>query len=466
MSDAASPAPEAAAPEDAAPQNAAPPPDRARRPAEALDSPRRDLIIGGIVAGLFFILFLGWAALAPLDAGAYAQGQVAVSGNRQAVQHRDGGVVGALHVAEGDRVEAGQVLLEIAAGELIANERGATGQVLALLAQRSRMIAERDGLSSVPTPPEFAALPPADRPLAEEALRLQRLQFSARRSGRGAETGVLGQRIGQLEQQIEGYQRQLAANVEQKRLIDEELTGMRSLAERGYAPLTRVRALERNAAQLDGEDGALRAQIARAREQIGETRLQMSAVSTRLNEDVADQLRLLEVELNGVAPRLAEMRAQIARNQVRAPATGQVVGLTVFTPGGVIQPGQTLMDIVPDDADQVIVARINPGDIDNLQIGLDTEIRFPGLRERNPPIVHGRVSRISADAIRDEGGGEPYFRTEIIVPEDQLARLGASAETITPGMPVEVVVLLKKRTALDYLIEPLTRSLWRSGSTQ
>ncbi|MDQ7813809.1 HlyD family type I secretion periplasmic adaptor subunit, partial [Brevundimonas sp.] len=420
----------------------------------------------GVIILLFFGLFLGWAAFAPLDAGAYGQGQVAVSGNRQAVQHREGGVVSSLLVKEGDTVERGQVLLTLSSGELRATERGVASQVFALLAQRSRLIAERDGLRGIPTPAEFADLPPDDAVLAQESLRIQQLQFGARRTGRSTETGVLRQRIAQLNEQILGYERQIAANVEQQRLIQEELAGMRSLAEQGYAPITRVRALERTAAQLDGELGSLRAQIARSREAVGETRLQMSGVSSEMNEDVADQLRQIDVQLNELRPRMAELRSQIARSEVRAPASGQVVGLTIFTQGGVIQPGQTLMEIVPRDASQIIVAQISPNDVDNLRVGQETEVRFPGLRERNPPAIHGRVTRISADSFTVEETGASYFRAEIVVPADELAKLGRSANTLRPGAPVEVIILLRKRTALSYLVEPLTNNLWRSGSEQ
>lgn len=441
------------------------PPPPAAPPGE-LDNPRRELMIGGAIIVLFFVIFLGWAALAPLDAGAYAQGQIAVSGNRQAVQHREGGVVSALLVAEGDTVRRGQVLLQLSSGELKATERGVASQVYALIAQRARLIAERDRLRAIPTPVEFANLPPEDDALARESLRIQQLQFGARRTGRSTETGVLGQRVAQLNEQIAGYEGQIAANIEQQRLIQEELTGMRTLAEKGYAPLTRVRALERTAAQLDGELGSLRAQIARSREAVGETRLQMSGVSTKMNEDVADQLRQIDVQLNELRPRMVELRAQIARNEVRAPASGEVVGLTIFTQGGVIQPGQTLMEIVPRDASQVIIAQIAPNDVDNLRVGLDTEVKFPGLRERNPPIIHGRVTRISADSFTVEETGASYFRAEIVVPASELAKMGRGAETLRPGAPVEVVVLLRKRTALTYLLEPLTNNLWRSGSGQ
>ncbi|KQY66787.1 MULTISPECIES: HlyD family type I secretion periplasmic adaptor subunit [unclassified Brevundimonas] len=446
-----------------APGIVAPPPEP---PVLVPDTPRRELAVGGLIIVVFFVIFLGWAALAPLDAGAYAQGQIAVSGNRQAVQHREGGVVSALHVAEGDTVRRGQILLQLASGELRATERGVAGQVFALIAQRARLTAERDRLGGIPTPPEFADLSGDDLVLARESLRIQQLQFGARRSGRSTETGVLGQRVAQLNEQIAGYEGQIAANLEQQRLIQEELTGMRSLAEQGYAPLTRVRALERTAAQLDGELGSLRSQIARSREAIGETRLQMSGVSTRMNEDVADQLRQIDVQLNELRPRMAELRAQIARTEVRAPASGEVVGLTIFTPGGVIQPGQTLMEVVPRDASQVIIAQVNPNDIDNLRVGQTTEVQFPGLRERSPPTIHGRVTRISADSFTVEQTGATYYRAEIVVPASELKTLGRAASSLRPGAPVQVIILLRKRTALAYLLEPLTDNLWRSGSEQ
>ncbi len=436
-------------------------------PSEAAsDSPRTELVIGSTVISLFFVLFLGWAAFAPLDAGVFAHGQVAISGNRQSVQHREGGSVRALHVSEGDRVTKDQVLVELSNGELAATERGVASQIVSLLAQRARLMAERDGLSAVQTPKEFDDLSAEDMPLANEAIRLQRLQFAARGGNRSTETGVLSQRVRQLNEQTGGLQRQIASNVEQKRLILEELEGIRSLAAKGYAPQNRVRALERSAAALDGELGSLRAQVAGTAEAIGQTRLQMLEVSTRMNEDVADQLRQVEVELNQLRPRLSDLRNQIALSQIRAPATGQVVALTIHTVGGVIAPGQVLMDIVPDNASQVIVASINPNDIDNLRVGLSTEVKFPGLRDRSTPVLHGAVTRISPDSFTDEKTGQSHYRAEVIIPPAELAKLGASARHIRPGMPVEVVVLLKKRSALQYLVDPLIHSLWRTGSEE
>jgi len=447
------------------PAPAVAPPAPSSAPPGKLDSPRGELRLGAVIIGLFFVLFLGWAAIAPLDAGAFATGSVAVSGNRQAVQHREGGTVTALRVEEGDRVRQGQVLIELSSGELRATERGVTGQVFALLAQRSRMIAERDSLRSIPVPPEFADLSPEDQRLADEALRLQRLQFGARSTSRATETGVLGQRVAQLNQQILGLERQIASNEAQSRSIQQELQRFYDMNDL-YKPVNRIAALERNAAAIEGEGGSLRAEVARIRDAIGQTRLETVGVSTKLYEDVAEQLRTVEIQLNELQPQLAQLRRQIANARIVAPATGQVLGLSVFTEGGVIQAGQTLMEIVPDNASQVIVASINPADIDNLRVGLETEVKFPGLRERNPPILRGEVTRVAADAITPEGAQESEFRVEIVVPPSELEKLGRSADDVRPGMPVEIVILLKKRTALDYLIEPLTRSLWRTGSEQ
>ena len=432
------------------------------------DEPSREIMVGGAIAGLFFVIFLGWAAFAPLDAGAYAPGTVVVSGNRQAVQHREGGTVSGLHVKEGDQVEKGQVLVEIAAGEIKAQERGLASQVVALQAQRARLIAERDG-TGLAQPAEWATLLPEDRQLASEAMRLQQLQLSARRNALAAQRGVLGQRAGQLTQQIEGYNRQLASNQEQQRLINEELEGMKSLAEKGYAPKTRVRALERSAAGLQGDYGAYRAEVARAREAIGESQFEIAALQRRHIEEVAELLRQTEIQLNELSPQLNAAREQLARSQVRAPASGQVVGLSVFTVGGVVQPGQTLMEVVPRRAPLVTEAMVSPTDADDLRVGQTAEVRFPAFHERNMPTLKGQITKISADSFVDEKTGARFFKAEVAVPPAEMQKLLAvrgQENGLMPGIPVEVVVPLRKRTALQYLLEPLQQTVWRSFREQ
>ncbi len=430
------------------------------------DNPRREIMMGVGIASLFFFGFLGWAALTPLDAGAYASGVVAVSGNRQAVQHRDGGTVTAVYVVEGATVIKGQMLVEIGAGEIRANERGLAGQVLTLLAQRARLVAERDRQGSLAYPPEFINLSPEDRIIATDVMNLQQLQFRARADSIATQKGVLEQRVLQLDQQVIGSQRQLVANREQQRLIGEETAGMKSLADQGYAPVNRVRALERNQAQLVGEEGSLVAQIARSREAIGEARLQALSLDRQVVEEVSGQLRDVQVQLDELQPKLKATRDQLDRAVVRAPASGKIVGLTTFTVGGVVSPGQVLMEVVPGDKALVIQAMVNPNDADDLKIGQSTQIRFTSLQERNLPILHGSLTKLSADSFTDEKSGQSFFRAEIAVPEAEMAkirRVRGLRTGISPGLPVEVIVPLRKRSALQYLTEPLLQTFWKSG---
>jgi HlyD family secretion protein len=430
------------------------------------DNPRQELRVGGAIAGAFFIGFLGWAAITPLDAGAYASGFIAVSGNRQAVQVRDGGVISAIHVQEGQTVAKGQILVEISAGELRAAERATAGEVYALLAQRARLAAERTRAGGIATPVEFAALTGEDKLLADDALALQRLQFNARRQSLSAQRGVLGQRVNQLAEQSIGYERQLESNSEQKRLIGEELEGLRSLAAQGYAPMNRVRALERAEAALTGEEGSYRAQIARSGEAIGETRMQLMSLDQRMMEEVTGQLRDVQVRLDELQPRLVSLREQLNRSTVRAPEGGKVVGLTTFTIGGVAAPGSTLMEIVPQDRALVIQANVSPADADDLRLGQTTQIRFTSLHERDLPILKGKLTKLSADSFLDEASGQRYFRAEVSVPPAEMDRIRKARGPRTglqAGLPVEVLVPLRKRSALDYLVEPLLQTFWRSG---
>jgi HlyD family secretion protein len=438
----------------------------AKIPPRLSDDPALAIRVGAGVAGLFFVGFLGWAALAPLDAGAYAHGVIAVAGNRQAVQNREGGVVTAIRVIEGQSVAKGQILVELSASELRASERGMTGEVLTLLAQRARLVAERDKQASFAAPPEFAKLAPEDQPLADDALRLQRQQFQARRSSLQTQRGVLNQRVLQLSQQTSGAERQLDANREQQKLIEEELAGVQELAAKGYAPKTRVLALQRSAASLTGEDGAYRAQIARSGEQIGETRLQTLSLERQMMEEVSGQLRDVQVRLDDLQPKVLAAREQLARATVRAPSGGKVVGLSVFTVGGVVAPGQTLMEIVPQDRRLVIQAKVSPNDADDLKPGQKTQIRFTSLHERDLPLLNGTLTELSADSFTDEKTGVQYFRAEVAAPPQELEKIrkirGAQSG-LQAGLPVEVLIPLRKRSALAYLVEPLFQTFWRMG---
>ena len=436
----------------------------AYQPGLPADDPRRDIRIGAAIVIFFFVILLGWAAFAPLDAAVPAQGVIAVSGNRQTVQHREGGVVTAINIREGQRVNAGDVLIEMAAPELRAQERALTSDYLTNLAQRARLMAERAGQRNFPPPIEFASLSPEDQALAAQALALQRAQLNARVASISAQQSVLGQRSLQLGEQQGGYSEQIASLREQQRLLADELAGMREIEKKGFASVNRIRALERALADLKGREAAMRSEIARAGEGKGETRMQSVSIQTNVLEQVATELRDTQARLSDVLPKLVAVREQLQRARVRAPVSGQVVGLSVFTIGGVVAPGQTLMEIVPDRRMLVIQAQVAPKDADDVYVGQEAQVRFVSVHDRNLPLLTGKVRTISADSFTDEKTGRSFFRAELEVTPEQLRRVGGTLGhgQLRPGLPVEVLLNVRKRTALQYILEPLTRNLWGS----
>jgi HlyD family secretion protein len=437
----------------------------ARPSTENLGDPTRDIRIGLILAVAFFVVFLGWAAFARLDAAAFAPGVLEVSGQRQTVQHRDGGVVSEIFVREGQRVVRGQLLMRLAAADVRAQERALSAQAIRLLSQRARLEAEESGAASVSPPAEFAALPVEDRDDAAAALRLQQSELVARRATLSAQRGAFQQRSQQSLSQGKGYGTQVVSSVEQLRLIDQQIAALKPLADRGFVSLTRLRELERVRAEMIGQRGQYSASVAQTQSAAQESRINVIEAERTFRERTALDLREVDTRLSDVLPKLAAARDQLARTDVRATATGAVIALTVFTPGGVIGPGQKLMDIVPENTPLRIQARVGLDDADDLSVGQSTLIKFPSLHERDLPNLTGKLTRLSADAITDEKTGQSYFTAEVLVPRDQLKLLkdarGESFE-LRAGMPVQVLVPLRQRTALSYALEPLVGSFWAS----
>lgn len=434
-----------------------------------IDDPGREIRLGLIVAALFFLGFLGWAAFARMDAAAYAQGQLVVSGQRQSVQHRDGGVVRAIHVKEGQRVERGQVLIELSAADVRAQERALSSQVIFLLAQRARLRAEQLGLSAIDRPAEFDALTGINGQEAEVAMRLQQAQLGTRQSLLGAQKSALAQRTAQVAEEAQGYRSQMVATAQQERLISDELEGLRDVAEKGFVSKNRIRALERAKAELEGRRGQYSATIAQSGEAAGETRLRILEAERTYQDRAAAESRDVEFALNEAQPKLNAARDQLERTLIRAPVSGTVVGLTIFTVNGVIAPGQKLMDIVPDGAPLLIEARVSPNDADDLSVGQRTMVRFASLHERTLPSLRGELTRLSADSFVDEHTGMSYFTAEVSVPQSQLQLIydrRDSSFTLRAGMPVEILVPLRKRTALQYAFEPLMGAMWKSFNEQ
>jgi HlyD family type I secretion membrane fusion protein len=427
--------------------------------------PSRDIRTGLIIAALFFVGFLGWAAFARLDAAAYAPGVLVVSGQRQSVQHRDGGVVGGIFVAEGQRVVRGQLLMQLSAAEVRAQERALASQSIRLLAQRARLEAEQLGRSTITPPKEFASLAGEDRSDAALAMQLQRTELSARAAVLGAQRGALSQRVAQSGEQGRGYGEQAKSTVEQLRLVDAQIAALKPVADKGFVSQTRMRELERARADLEGRRGQYAASVAQTQGAARESEIQVLEAERTFRERTASDLRDVESKLGELLPKWVAARDQLERTAIRAPATGAVVGLTIFTPGGVIAPGQTLMDIVPEKTPLRVQARISPDDADDLSVGQQALVRFSGLHERTLPNLHGRITRLSADSFTDQKTGQSFFTGEVTLPPDQLRFIqdvrGSDFE-LRSGMPVQVLIPLRKRTALDYALEPLIGSFWSS----
>jgi HlyD family secretion protein len=400
------------------------------------DSGRNEIRAGVIALIVFFVGFGGWAAFAPLDAAVVAPGVVVVSGNRQTVQHREGGIVSHLAVEEGDRVTQGQVLIELGAPELVAQEQALLSQVVDLQMQRARLTAEQRGARTLTRPPEWAALPAEDRIVANAAF--ERHQREVSRGGRRTAWS-------EYDARIAGYRGEIASIDRQESLLNDELSGMRALAEEQLVPLTRVRALERALAELQGR------------------RAELTALIASTQQERFEELRRVDAQLAELAPQLAGARERLEQTRLRAPTDGTVVGLAVHTVGGVVTPGQRLMDIVPEHQDLIIEAQVRPEDADDLEPGQTTEVRITAFGGRNLPIVHGQVRQVSADRFTDERTGRAYFLAQVVVPPEELERLiEAGGRRLRPGLSAQVVVPTRSRTALQYLLEPLNQTLWRS----
>jgi HlyD family secretion protein len=429
------------------------------------DDPSMDIRGGLLVIGAFIGLLIAWAALTPLDAGATASGQIIVSGHDQIVEHREGGMVAAIHVVDGQSVKAGQVLIELAPEDVGAQVRALRAQMISLQAQRARLLAETEGKAAIEWPASLSDLTGEDLATAQDSMKSQQAQFDAGLAALRGQQEITARKAAGVSQQIEGSQGQLASVVRQQALLDQQLQGIRSLAEKGYASQNSVRTLERTAADLAGARAQHAANIADFHQQVAQAQLQSRDLENQRNLTAATALRETEDQLNEVAPKLAAARAQLERGTLRAQADGVVSGLSVFTPGAVVAPGQKLMEIVPTHRSLVVDARLPASQVEGIRAGHKAEVRFMSLDARQTPVLTGVVTQVSADSFADERTGQAYYSLQATVPQDQLALLkdvqGADSG-IRPGVPVEVVIPLRKRNAFDYLFEPLSQSLWKS----
>jgi HlyD family type I secretion membrane fusion protein len=406
------------------------------------------LIVG---FGGFFL----WAGLAPLDEGVPGTGIVSVDTNRKTVQHPKGGVVDAILVREGTRVKVGDVLLRLNDKETRAQLDIVRGQYFVARATEARLLAERDEAPKVIFPDNLVEAGKADS-RAEESMRSQSRLFAARRSGLASELGALDEIIAGYNNQIAGLQSVQAGKKTQIELIEKELTSIRGLVEEGFVPRNKLYELERVLADLSGTRGGDLAQIARAQASINETRLRKLQRKDDFRKEVETQISEVQKEVGTRSDQLKALEDEFERTVVKAPADGHVVGMETHTVGGVIKPGDRIMDVVPEGDVLVVEAQLPVNLIDKVRIGqlanMHLQIVLSGGVQ---PVIEGRVARISADRLTDSRTGAPYYSARIEITPRGEEEIRKHKIHVQPGMQADVVVITGARTVLQYLLRPL-----------
>ena len=403
------------------------------------------LMLGG------FLGFLGWAALAPLDKGVAVSGKVMVSGHRKVVQHPSGGIVDRIDVRDGDKVAAGQVLIRLKETPLLGQAQSLRSQFYGSLASEARLNAERDGVASVSFPVELTAM--AAEPEVASNLALQRQLFDSRRQALLLDQQGIDESIAGAEAQLRGVRDSQASKVLQRTALTEQLQGLRELAREGYIPRNRLLDSERVYAQVLGSISEDYGRIGQLQRQVLEMRLKIRQLAEEYQKEVRTQLADTRVRTEDLRNQLASAEFELANSQLRAPVAGIVVGLDVFTEGGVIKPGQALMEIVPQGEPLLVEARVPVELADKVHAGLPVELMFSAFSQSTTPRVAGEVTLVSADRQVDERTDEPYYTLRAQVSEAGMAQLAGLQ--IRPGMPVEAFVRTGERSMLNYLFKPL-----------
>lgn len=396
-------------------------------------------------------LVLLWAMFAPLGQGVPASGQVKVEGSRKAVQHLRGGVVEEILVREGDKVIANQPLVRLSETQVLAQRGIVDSQLTSLLAVEARLLAERDGKPAIAFPETL--LRNREQPLEEETMRAQLQFFNTRRTALQGEISIAEETIVGLKQQITGLESQEQSRAAQLKLFQEESDTLRPLYEEGFVPRTRMFELDRSIAYLTGQRGEDIANVARIRSQISELQLRILQAKNVFREEVETQLTEVQRQVGEYTERRIATQDELDRVVLRAPVAGTVVDLSVHTVGGVVAPGQKLMDIVPEDQNLLVEVRIPPHLIDSVHEGLQADIHFTALDQTLVTTVPGKLIYLSADSIIDPRTEQSYYLGRVVLTEEGRAKLGE--QTIQPGMPADVVIRTAERTFIGYMLKPL-----------
>ena len=419
---------------------------------------RRHLRAGLALALLVVVGIGGLATVTELSGAVIAPGALVVDSDTKKVQHPTGGVIGALHVRDGDQVHAGEVLARL--------DETRTRAALAIIARgldefaarQARLEAEMDGAGAPAFPEELLAR--MDDAQVARVISGEWQLFELRGQFRAGQKRQLKERVAQLQKEIEGLTGQAAAKTRELDLVKEELGGLRKLREKQLVPVKGVMELERAAAQLAGDKEQLTAATAQAKGRIAEIELQILQIDQELRTEVGRELAEIRAKTAELVEKKVAAEDELRRIEIRAPIDGTVHQLSVHTIGGVIGAGETVMMLVPHADLLMVESRLPPQEIDRVHIGQRAILRFPAFNLQTTPEVTGEVSRISADISEDQRTGQHYYTIRIVVSEAEIARLGSVR--LLPGMPVEAFLQTEQRTVLSYLTKPLQDQITRA----
>ncbi|MBR0975304.1 HlyD family type I secretion periplasmic adaptor subunit [Bradyrhizobium japonicum] len=418
------------------------------------DSIKNIALAGWVIIAIFFGGIGAWAVTAPLNGAVVANAVVKVDGNRKSVQHLDGGIVKELRVREGDKVRAGDVLIVLDETQARAEYEVLTQQWVVLRATEVRLLTELDHGSELKMPSDLKAH--SDDPYLKSVWSGQVSQFESRRAALDGQRSVIREKINQLGSQIVGAGAQVKAFTDQINSVHSEAKDIAPLVERGLIARPRIMQLERSAYGLEGQIADANANMAKARQAIAEQEQQTAQLDNDRMTDVTKDLRDTQAKILEVIPKAVNAKAVLGRMEIRAPYSGQVVGLNVFSVGGVIQRGDKILDIVPELDGLTIEAQVAVEDISDVHPNARAEVHLTAYKQRIVPIIHGDVVQISADRLTDPKTNNPYYTAFVRIDQDELA--GMPNIRLYPGMPATVMIPTVQRTAFEYLVGPLIMS--------
>lgn len=413
---------------------------------------RRGLLVLAVAMGGFLL----WASLAPLDEGVPTQGTVTLDTKRKTVQHFSGGIVKEVLVKEGQLVKEGEPILRLDGAVAKANYEAVRQRYLGYRATQSRLFAEQAGREVIDFHPDIKIA--MNDPLIKQHIATQQQLIQARRAALAADLQGIEEVIRGIQYQFETYQNILVQRRSQLALLTEELTNTRGMVKEGYTPRNRQLELERMVAESNASIADLNGNSLRMSRQVAELSQRSLARKQEYRKEIESQLAEVTREVQSDAEKFVAVTAELDRMEIKAPANGQVVGLTVQTVGAVLQPGQKLLDVVPDNQTLLLEAYIPPHLIDRVKSGLEADIRFSSFKHSPQLVVEGMVLSISGDLLSDPLQPQiTHYLARVQVTPAGMKTLGQ--RRMQPGMPAEIVIKTGQRSLLKYLTHPLTKRL-------